>query len=585
MIGETPPNRPAAAASGTLARTPLVHLLLYALDRRLAGTVELRAPDEKSATVLFVAGRPAKVRTSDPVLFLGRALVELGHLSEDQLTRTLADLSKAKTGGLVLHGQLLLLADMIDEAQLRAGLAEQLQRKLRYVARWPLETKYDYFAGFDALAGWGLEETQGYDPTGMLWRLLTDAPPQGHVDAALDRIATAPLRLTRAAQVSRLGLGREEAAATELLRARPMSVTEFATISGLGAAHARLVTYLLLITKQVEVLRAGSSIPPATEASASIPPLGSLRPSPRPPIMQASVPPNPSKPSPIPREPPKRSVPSPPPASLSQELRERWDEIIDRAATIDRADYFSMLDLARDATHEDVEAAFFALAKQWHPDRLPAELAPVRDACSRVFGRMSEARATLTDAEQRARYMRLMADGSGSPEMQETVARVVEAATNFQKAEVCFRRGDHAQAEVFCRKALEADPTQPDHHALLAWLLALKPDNQTPEKTRSSIQMLDRAIQMSEKCERAFFWRGMLYKRAGRLDIAVRDFKRAVELNPRNIDAAREIRLYHMRGGRRTSNPPAMPNKTGSDAPPKSDETKPGLFGRFFKKP
>ena len=130
-----------------------------------------------------------------------------------------------------------------------------------------------------------------------------------------------------------------------------------------------------------------------------------------------------------------------------------------------------MLDIARDATTDEVEAAFFALAKRWHPDRLALELSPVRDACSRVFARMSEAHATLIDEEQRQQYMRLLADGSGSPETQATVAKVLEAAKNFQKAEVCLRRSDYAQAENFCRRALEDDATQPDYLAMLAWLL------------------------------------------------------------------------------------------------------------------
>jgi tetratricopeptide (TPR) repeat protein len=242
-----------------------------------------------------------------------------------------------------------------------------------------------------------------------------------------------------------------------------------------------------------------------------------------------------------------------------------------------------MLDLSRDATHEDVETAFFGLVKRWHPDTLPPELASVRDACSRVFSRMSEAHATLTDDARRAQYMRLLADGSGSPETQATLAKVVEAATNFQKAEVCFRRNDYAQAEAFCRKALDDDPTQPDYFAMFAWLVSLKPENQSPEKTIASIQMLERAISMSDRCEKAYFWRGLLYKRLGKNDAAVRDFRRAADLNPRNIDAVREVRLYHMRGGRRSSNPPAT--KRASPSPPKPDETnKPGILGRFFKK-
>lgn len=274
---------------------------------------------------------------------------------------------------------------------------------------------------------------------------------------------------------------------------------------------------------------------------------------------------------------------------MTGELALRAAEIADRAATIDRADYFSMLDVSRAASRDEVEGAFLTLAKQWHPDRLPAELGALRDACARVFARMSEARATLVDPEQRDRYMRLLADGSGSPAMQEKMAKVVEAATNFQKAEVCFRRNDLVQAESFCRKALETDDSQPEYHAMLAWLLALKPENQSPEKARISLQMLDRAIEMSEKCERAYFWRGLLYQRIGRTDLAVRDFKRAVELNPRNIDAAREIRLYRMRGGRPTSRPPARASNSGMPAarsdPPKTEEGKPSLFNRLFKKP
>ena len=195
---------------------------------------------------------------------------------------------------------------------------------------------------------------------------------------------------------------------------------------------------------------------------------------------------------------------------------------------------------------------------------------------------MSEAHAALTDDEQRTRYMGLLADGSGSPETQATLAKVVEAATSFQKAEVCFRRNDYVQAETFCRKALEDDATQPDYHALLAWLVSLKPDNQTPERTAASIQMLERAIAMSDRCEKAFFWRGMLFKRLGREDLAMKDFRRVVELNPRNIDAAREVRLYQMRSS--GSTPP--PVRSTPEAPrPEEASKNNSIFGRLFKKP
>jgi tetratricopeptide (TPR) repeat protein len=596
-------TRPAPAASGTLAKTPLVHLLLYAGQTKLSGTIELFAPaaslggaagaDKRTAAILFLAGEPAKVRTSEPVAYLGRVLLELGHLTEGQLDQSLADLAARKREGPKLHGQVLLAQGIINESKLQAGLEEQLARKLRFISRMPAETAYAYFEGFDSLHGWGGEVQRGIDPLPLLWSILRESPPWSHVNPGLARVEGSPLRLARAAELGRLGLGRQEADAAALLRARPLRVDELARAGHLDEPIARLLAYLLLVTKQVDALPANG--PPGVHAKADAHASGpqpAVRASGEHPKSPTRPPPStrPASPAPAPRVAPapaaKRAMtgPPPPPKDLSPELAERWREVIERAATIDRADYFMMLDIPRESSGEDAESAFIAMAKRWHPDRLPPELAPVRDYCSRVFARMGEARATLTDADQRARYMKLMADGSGSPEMQETVARVVEAAGQFQKAEVCFKRNDFAQAEALCRKALQLDETQPDYVAMLAWLTALKPENQSADKTMACIEQLGSAIKMSERCEKAYFWRAMLYRRLGKDDLAVRDFRLVIELNPRNIDAAREVRLHQMRSGGRGSNPPP---RRHSPPPPKGTETsqKSGLFGRLFKKP
>jgi curved DNA-binding protein CbpA len=607
-MGDPTPSRPPPAATGTLAKTPLLHLLVYALEKKLGGTIELATPDRRQAAVLFVDGKPAKVRTSEAVAYLGRVLLELGSITEAELTQSLSELAKAKAGGPKLHGELLVARGFMDRGKVDAGLREQIARKLRHVAALPAESQYAYYDGYDGLRGWG-GEGRGVDPVPLFWGMLLEYPPWERVSAALASVSASPLRLSGGADLDRLGLGKEERAAAELLRAHPVRVSELPKAGHLNDRTAQLLTYLLLITRQVDVLSAAKMPPtpsmrPASSAGLSSPPvsrppvsspIASVPPVSRPPMPSspalggASSPP-PISPSVAPKrsqspKPHGRSTTPPPQPVLPPELGERWREIVDRAATIDRADYFMMLDLARDATHSDVEAAFFALAKRWHPDRLPPELAPVRDSCSRVFARMSEAHATLTDDTKRANYMRLLADGSGSPETQATLAKVVDAATAFQKAEVCFRRNDYAQAEAFCRKALEDDPTQPDYHALLAWLVSQKPENHSKDRTLSSIQMLDRAISMSDRCEKAYFWRGQLYKRIERNDLAVRDFRRAAELNPRNIDAVREVRLYHMRGGRRSSNPPATFRRS-TPLPPKPEESgKPGILGRLFKKP
>jgi len=616
--GEPPQNRPAPAASGTLAKTPFVHLLLYAVDKKLGGTIEVVTPDKRTASVLFVGGEPAKARASEPVSYLGQVLVDLGHLSPSALELSLDELADIRLNDEILHGQLLLSKGLVEAHELEAGLREQLARQLRYVAAMPPETTYAYYDRFDALDGWGGEHTRGADPLPMMWSLLRESPPRGHVDAALGRVAASTLRIAKTASLDRLALGPGERQAVDQLRSRPTTVSEFPRVSGLAEHDARLLTYLLLVTKQVDVLSSSHSLRAPAPARSSVSPSlspniqtispsiqpaasrslqpgasPSLRP-PATPSLQPGASPSIQPRTPVPPSPPtaisKSLFPpgasrSKPPPGMATELSERWKAIVERARTIERADYFNMLELARDATREDAEEAFFALAKKWHPDRLPPELTPVRDACSRVFARMSEAHATLINDEKRTRYMRLLADGSGSPEMQETVARVIEAATDFQKAEVCLKRNDLEQAESLCRKAVKADGTQPDYQAMLAWLISLKRENQTAEKVAESIQMLDRAVQLSDRCEKAYFYRGMLNKRLARHEAAMRDFRRTVELNPHNIDAAREVRLHNMRGGvRRSSTPPgALTRPTLAPKAGKPDE-KAGILGRFFKK-
>jgi tetratricopeptide (TPR) repeat protein len=235
-----------------------------------------------------------------------------------------------------------------------------------------------------------------------------------------------------------------------------------------------------------------------------------------------------------------------PPKGLTPELLARRQEIHERVATLEQQDYFVLLGVARDATSAQVQAAFFAAAKRWHPDRLPPALASEKDACSKVFARIGDANQTLADPEKRKRYIQQLAECGPTMDEQAKVATILEAAQEFQKAEMCLKRGDTGQAELLARKALKLD-TRPEYVAAVAWCEAQRPENLNPKATQRAIDMLDRALSESERLERAYFYRGMLHKRLNNGPLALRDFKRAAELNPRNVDAVREVRLFEMR--------------------------------------
>ncbi len=666
---------PVPSAEGVLAKTPLPHLLVYASDRQLTGTMVLASPSgQEAATILFIEGQPTKVRTPQNAVYLGRVLLELGFISESALNFSLRKLADGKQ----LHGQILLRAGSLQQDKLIEGLRVQLVRKLTGLSGLPPETCFRYYDGFDALHRYGGDDLIQVDPFPIVWAAIRQDPPWDHVHAALTRVTSVGMRASNAAQIARFAFGPEEQAVVDLLRARALRLHEMTAVAKLPPRITQLLAYCLLITKQVELVRESQLPPPiagvdeerpsarhklpteppqspnaaavakvqlsqhstgARSRGAIAEPKGPPLPwddrvtpppanapvaythgTPPPPAVRspmvvptpgAFVPAHPptsagppsasspvSKRAPLSANDPVHTKPTKPsmgvvkvatpaatsavPSSSSRmraakeatpELAARREEILSRAEAIDRQNYFEMLGLDIDATPDQASAAYLQLAKAWHPDRLPGALADVKDACARVFSHLSEANQTLTDPEKRGRYMQLLKEGGATPESQAKIAAVIGAATDFQKAEIFLRRSDLAQAEAHCRKAVEADPEQAEYHAMLAWLEAQKPNMQSGSASEGLIDRLTKALEKNPRCERAYFYRGMLHKKLNHEVEAVRDFKRASALNPRNIDAQREVRIFEMRKGP-ASTPPGK----------RKEDDKGGLFGKLFKK-
>jgi len=722
---QVPP--PAPTAQGSFAKTPFPHLLVYALERSLSGTFELHVGGQSVATLLFIQGVPAKVRTNDGLHYLGDVMVECGLVSPDAVRASQERMAESPR----LQGQILLELGAIDEPRLEAGVRAQLDRKLEHLFGLPSETVFSYYDGVDALQRFGGPPTP-IDPLPLLWRGVRQAAAWEHVDATLRRVGSAAVRITANAQLDRFQFTRVEAGALDLLRQRPMRVVDLANAKVVGPSVAQLLIYVLVITKQVDLVET-ASMRPAGSAGVAPPPAGSapqvsqVPPAPgstgrfpagpaagrtdqpggqafarvqlqakpihrapliveeapvarsasdgriaspmpqaipltdaaspfastqginptiplAPPaptivgmeggaepapegmsdgmgvaglgldigamistaIQSSSMPPpllTPDQgfapmtpPSQVPPPPPSAPAASlPPPSSpegvatassspLTTEQSGLKQKILERAAAISAQDYFQMLGLERDATPEQVQKAFFGLAKVWHPDRLPGALIDVKDACSKVFTHLTEAQATLCDTERRAEYMTLLKDGGATPDDQAKIHAILDAATEFQKAEILLKRNDNNQALELAKKAYALDPEQADYLAMITWLEAQKPEWVGREKTLEKVAVLDKCIKMNANSERAYFWRGMLYKRIEETSKSMKDFKKASELNPRNLDAMREVRLHNIRGGQSKPPPGGGGATSGRPSQKPPPETLGGLFGKLFKK-
>ena len=546
------------SATGVLARTPLAHLYVYLSERRLTGTLVLRPTDGPEASLFIRDGHALRIHTTEPAHYLGRVLTDLGFLNEHQLRQSLERMKVERKQ----QGQILIEAGFIREAQLAEGLLHQANRKLRAIFRYAAATTYAYYADADFVAAASTDSPIAIDLLPVTWRAINEYPSWDTVQATLQRIGSGRVQLARGADLARCEFLHDEAAAALSLKTA-RSVDEIVELGLLDARTCELLVYFLMITKQVDVL--GAPVADEDPTSSRFARQSSIS------VGSPTSPPDAAAPSSGSRPVASRSgapsgamaIAGPASSFGAAPPAERRAEIECVAASLESLDHFELLGVARTADGAEATKAFMALAKRWHPDRLPAELADLKATCAGLFARLNEAHATLSSDERRAQYLASGGSAAAPSGSDAAVVSSLSAAAAFQKAEFFLARGEVSEAERLARQALELDSRAPEIQALVAWIDGSNP-SASPRAIEAAIGTLTRALEGSDSMEKGFFWRATLLKKSGRLAEAVSDFKRAVDLNPHNIDAAREVRIFNMRQSKDDPLAGAVPSSSAS---------------------
>ncbi len=550
------------SAHGSLAKTPFAHLLLYLQTRKLSGTLAIW-PESGSAKssqdrILFEGGQLVAMRPAEPATSLYAALLPL-------------------------------------------------------FAR--VQAPYGFYEGYN-LIGQSHVLREAIDFHTLLARGVQVRAEEPIMDAVLERVRGRSLRLRAGTPLDRLEFGPRELALIEPLRSASATVEGLLGAGILPTHEVKRTLYLLTLIRGLEATEDKASLPRMTlesfhpkpeemggaqavhggalvldttavrlqVATAAHDTERTARSSPRPPPPSAAPSESPDASGPQPavtldrdagRSPASTQVstandtsPSAPPAplGLSPADQARWNELAGLYVRLDELTHYDLLNLPQTASAQDAQTAYFALVKRVHPDRLPLALAPLARIAQVVFERVTEAHETLGDAALRAAYDQAVAGGGGTRAAERRMRNVLESALEYQKAEVLVRRREYAQAMQLLRSALGKSPDEADYHALYAWILHLTNPG-TPAPLDEMLRSLDRALKENPRHERAHYYKGVVLKRLKRDGEAVRHFRAAAEINPHNVDAAREVRLATMR---RESKPP--PASHG------------GVLSRLFKK-
>ncbi|MFO0679882.1 MAG: hypothetical protein U0169_25385 [Polyangiaceae bacterium] len=236
-------------ARGTLARTPLVHVLVYMLDRALTGSIVFREVDESVHVVHFEAGAPAKAVTARPITVLGDELISANVITEEALGSAI---ERAAELGLLL-GEYLVGYELISRAQLDAALESQLFRRIASLVNLRPNTSYEFFQNVNLLKAIGAGDNIYCDPLGLVLACVRVWNDRARIDATLKRIEKLPLSIHMDADIDALPLTEAERKVMGALRDKPTTLSELRTQTSLDAYATGTLVYSLAVLRHVHV--------------------------------------------------------------------------------------------------------------------------------------------------------------------------------------------------------------------------------------------------------------------------------------------------------------------------------------------
>ena len=322
---------------------------------------------------------------------------------------------------------------------------------------------------------------------------------------------------------------------------------------------------------------------------------------------------------------PAPSAPSPSPQAPTQKDEkkdedEQRDIIYMARLVVESNDDYEILGLKPQATPPEIKRAYHRLAKKYHPDRHQQGADAETIAClTSIFARVQQAYEAIkdhapaisatanTEVNGRAGATSSTTPSAPPPPVNQSTAPTTAPATqsdsahaeanhgagngasvaeeaqvnepgthdpelakiNFQQAMGRYQSGDVAGAMELFNEAVRLDESNAHYHAQLGIILALNPRR----RKQAEIHLL-RAIELDSQNAAYHMHLGALYKMLGFLIRAEKHFNLALNLDPLNKAATKE--LYAVR---------AMKRKEEELAAEKAKEAaSSGLFSKLFKR-
>ncbi len=229
------------------------------------------------------------------------------------------------------------------------------------------------------------------------------------------------------------------------------------------------------------------------------------------------------------------------PPAVAQNFGAEVKRLADVLAKMKSQNHFEVLAVTKDAPANAVKVAYFKLAKDYHPDTVPPG-APeaLAKAKADIFARVGDAHRTLSDENLRKEYVAELEAGGGGEKVD--VGKFLQADEFFQKGKILIQARKYADAlKMFddCIKIM------PDDAEVYSWRGYAKFFT-FPDKKLGLVEAMKdvtTCLKRNPNIVAAHFHQGMMHRILGDNATAKKHFNATVKLDPKHIDAQRELRM------------------------------------------
>lgn len=214
-------------------------------------------------------------------------------------------------------------------------------------------------------------------------------------------------------------------------------------------------------------------------------------------------------------------------------------------ADVMRKNYFQVLGVDVDADVERIRASYHLLAKRWHSDAYTGmDLGDSKTKLDEIFQRIGEAYETLTNPQKRGEYLILL--DRQQKGMATDVNQILYAEQVFDEALANMRRRDWAKALELVEKAVELNPDDQLYKATKGWV-TFHLHKRNEGKVKEAVEILKQAVKAQENLPIAYSYIGQIHFAREEHAEAKKWFKKCLEWDSNNVEAARLLRLVNSR--------------------------------------